>query len=70
MSNRINVLRLSEQYAIDNRQAAVIIAAQPARYPGVMQEWARVILAQPAPSAAAAVKRGEQVPMFREEKIA
>lgn len=66
MKERPNPLRLSEQYAIENRAAAVIIASKPARYPGVMQEWARMILAKPV-NPAAGVKRGEQISLINEE---
>ena len=67
MKEKPNPMRLSEGYAIDNRLAAVIYLANPALYPGVMQEWARLILTKPVPLAAMKVKRGEQISLINEE---
>ncbi len=36
--------RLGETYERQNQEAAQIIAADPERYPGVMQQWARLVL--------------------------
>jgi hypothetical protein len=35
---------VSECYAADNLEAARIIAADPGRYPGIMQTWAALII--------------------------
>lgn len=39
----------AEMYAEQNRRAARIILADPKRYPGLLQEWARIVLAAAAP---------------------
>lgn len=36
--------RHMERYRAGNEEAARIIAADPAKYPGVMQEWAGAVL--------------------------
>jgi len=36
--------RKIESYRAANEECARIIAADPVRYPGVMQEWARLVL--------------------------
>lgn len=36
--------RKAELYLAGNIEAARIISADPTRYPGVMQEWARLVL--------------------------
>jgi hypothetical protein len=43
-----------EAYRAGNIEAALIIAADPVRYPGVMQEWAAIVLSPPAERAAPA----------------
>jgi hypothetical protein len=37
--------RVAERYAAANLESARIIASDPKRYPGLMAEWARRILA-------------------------
>jgi hypothetical protein len=41
MSGRKTIERKIKQYEAKNREAAAIILADPERYPGAMQEWAR-----------------------------
>jgi hypothetical protein len=36
--------RKAERYAAANLEAAKIVAASPDRYPGLMQEWAAMVL--------------------------
>lgn len=40
---------LIDRYARANRQCAEIIVANPVRYPGLMQDWARAILSDRKP---------------------
>jgi hypothetical protein len=40
--------RKAEMYHAGNLESARIIAADPGRYPGIMQEWARLVLNPPA----------------------
>jgi hypothetical protein len=47
----------AEFFREQNLQAAEIISADPNRYPGVMQEWARLVLNPPAERPAPAVRR-------------
>ncbi len=39
---REGIKRRVEEYQAANREAAQIILADPARYPGLMQEWAHL----------------------------
>ena len=45
------------RYEAGNVEAARIIAADPVRYPGAMQEWARRVLNPPAERTALAILR-------------
>jgi hypothetical protein len=47
---KTNAKAARRAYAADNEQAARIIAADPARYPGVMQEWAALVLERAEPT--------------------
>ena len=40
--------RISGHYRAENLECAAIIAADPVRYPGLMQEWADMILSRAA----------------------
>ena len=46
MARNETILRRSAVYAGENLEAARLIAADPERYPGLMTEWARRILAE------------------------
>jgi hypothetical protein len=50
--SRLTKTGRAEVYAEQNRQAARIILADPKRYPGLMQEWARLVLTAPERRAA------------------
>ena len=43
-----NNIKITEQFRIENQIAASIIAANPYRYPGVMQTWADAVLSTSA----------------------
>jgi hypothetical protein len=43
-----NNIKITEQFRIENQIAASIIAANPDRYPGVMQTWADAVLSTSA----------------------
>lgn len=43
---RRNVLQLRNDYSRDNLACARIYAADPARYPGILQEWAAKVIAK------------------------
>lgn len=47
----------AESYREQNLECAKIIAADPAKYPGIMQEWARLVLNPPDERTAPAVRR-------------
>jgi len=65
MSRNATVLRDSERYAIENYEAAAIIAADPIKYPpgSGLAQFARAVLAKSRPP----VKRGVQNVLFEEE---
>ena len=50
-------LHLAETYPRQNREAAKIIAAEPDRYPGLLQEWARRVLSPSVRSTEPAIRR-------------
>lgn len=52
--------RITDRYDLANLEAATIIAANPEKYQGVLQEWADLIL-----SKAAAPSDSEAGPLFR-----
>jgi hypothetical protein len=54
----VDPLRNVKQYERDNAACAAIIAADPARYPGLMAEWAALLIERQQPTI-----RG---PLFRE----
>jgi hypothetical protein len=62
-----DVLGARDKYAAENYEAALIYKSDPVRYAGVFQEYARLVLAKPAPVRA---KRGEQISLIREEEVA
>jgi hypothetical protein len=43
-----NNTRIAEQFRKQNEAAATIIAANPERYPGIMQTWADAVLSTSA----------------------
>jgi hypothetical protein len=47
----------AEFYRAANLEAARIIAADPHRYPGLMQEWAHLVLNPPAERTMPAIRR-------------
>jgi hypothetical protein len=49
--------RAADRYQAGNQTAAEIIAADPVRYAGIMQEWARMVLNPPAERTAPASRR-------------
>jgi hypothetical protein len=49
--------RKLDAYRAGNIEAARIIAADPVRYPGIMQEWARMVLNPPAERTEPAIRR-------------
>jgi hypothetical protein len=49
--------RITEAYRASNIEAARIIAADPVKYPGIMQEWARLVLNPSAERTAPAAGR-------------
>ena len=51
--------RKAELYRAGNLEAARIIAADPRRYPGAMQEWARLTLERNTPAPAGTLFESE-----------
>ena len=55
-------LSIAAKFDEQNLRAARIIAADPVRYPGLMQEWAALVVGKAAPTV-----RG---PLFKERRAA
>ena len=56
--------RMAELYRAGNLEAAEIIAADPERFPRVMQEWAAMVLNRPA-----CVKKGNNAHAVQKMKV-